>query len=197
MQSAANSQKGDVNQHYDQVTTDPHTNPPSSCASYLAGDPRESSQADLLGTIDRTSTSSTVTVSNRCPPNCCCRCHQPAISVLPWWLSPLIGRLTFQYDRLAALASARVQCNDKQCKRHRSDLLQIKYCCPSWFAQINAEIRSETIPVKFCIQTPRVVKTLDWLFNASYKDVKARLYSRELTVNDVDLGGYTVMHVSV
>ena len=74
--------------------------------------------------------------------------------------------------------------------------MQFRYYCPTWFAEIDAKIRFNCLPVHFCIQTPRVVQNLDWLAWATLDEVKQKLSSRELTVNDVEPNRYSALHVS-
>ena len=58
------------------------------------------------------------------------------------------------------------------------------------------ELQTQRIPVHFCIQTSRVVHKLFWLQWATLEEVRRKLLSRELTVNDVQPDGYSVLHVS-
>lgn len=180
MRSAAESQTQDLNQYYDQVTAD----------GAGSTDLKINSESSTRITCNRTSG------SDRCPPSCRCRCHIPLIPLVPQFLRSVAGCLFVQHDWLSALVSARTPCNDRGCKRHRSNLLKIKYHCPAWFAHINAEIRTECIPVHFCIQTQRVVMDLGWLEFATLDTVKQKLSNRELAVNDVQSNGVTVLHVS-
>ena len=97
---------------------------------------------------------------------------------------------------MGSLFVASRRCNDGRCKRHRSNLLQIRYCCPTWFAEIDANIRLSCLPIHFCIQTPRVVQKLVWLHSATLEEVRQKLQDRELTVNDVTPNGLSALHVS-
>ena len=63
--------------------------------------------------------------------------------------------------------------------------------------EINAEIRSHTIPVHFYIRTPRIVERLAWIDLATLEEVQRKLLNRELTVNDVEESGNTLLHVRV
>lgn len=77
--------------------------------------------------------------------------------------------------------------------------MTIKYYFPSWFKQINVEIRVENqSSIHFSLRIPRMVRRRDlsWLRKATVDEVRAKLWSRELTVNDVDSNGFTVLHVS-
>ena len=61
---------------------------------------------------------------------------------------------------------------------------------------MEATIRFECFPVHFCIQTPRVVDSLHYLYEISLEDFKIKLSTRELTLRDVEPNGYSVLHVS-
>lgn len=130
-----------------------------------------------------------------CPPNCHCRCHCALVSIIPEILSSILGKLYVPKGLRAALSKGRTQCDNPSCKRHQLDLVTIKYYFPRWFVQVSAEIRTQRVPIYFCIRTPRVVKSLDWLVNATLDDVETKLRSRELTVNDVRPDGLSALHV--
>ena len=72
----------------------------------------------------------------------------------------------------------------------------IKYTAPGWFAHIEASIRFKALPIHFCIQTPRVVPTLHYLYEVSFEEFRSRLGSGEATLRDVDPEGRSVLHVS-
>ncbi len=204
MRSAGRNQSHELNQQYDQVTTtetitaglqrlSPTTVAPDSPCTHTT----VRCDTSPPSTITQDMGSCRGSYSNdRCPPSCRCRCHRPPISAIPAWLQFIFGRALIHHDWLSAIASARTACNDRECRRHRSNLLQIKYCCPTWFAQINAEIRTERVPIHFVIQTPKIVQSLAWIDHATLDEVRQKLWSRELTVNDVDLNGCSVVHVS-
>ena len=71
----------------------------------------------------------------------------------------------------------------------------IKYCLPTWFAHIEALIKIEKFPVYFCIQTPRVVPSLQYLYVISLDEFKSKLSDREITLHDVESDGYSILHV--
>ena len=73
----------------------------------------------------------------------------------------------------------------------------IKYTAPRWFAHVEATIRFEAVPVHFCIQTPRVVPSLRYLYEISFDEFKVKLSTRELTLCDVQSDGVSVLHVSL
>lgn len=204
MQSAGRDQSHEINQQYDQVTatqsisTGPQPVSPINAALDLSST-HSTTQSDDPGAIQEMGHYPGNGVNDRCPPSCRCRCHRPPISAIPEWLHFVFGRAVIHHDWLSAIASARTACNDRGCRRHRSNLLQIRYYCPAWFAQINAEIRTEHLPVHFIIQTPRLVKRrgLDWLKRATLDEVRQKLWSRQLTVNDVEPDGYSVLHVRI
>lgn len=113
--------------------------------------------------------------------------------------SSVLGRLYLPREIRAILSHPRAQCDETTCRRHRTNLLTIQYYFPSWFNQINAEIRIENqCSVHFSLRVPRFVGANDlvWIARATLDQVKKKLWSGELTVNDVDSCGMTVFHVS-
>lgn len=189
MQSAADSQTQEFNQHYDQITTDGIGPTDSTFVLVQPYSPRSSTGSQKSDNYRGSPCDGT------CLSSCRCRCHSPPISLVPQLLRFLVGNMVVDHDWISALVSARTPCNDQECKRHRSNLLKIKYHCPSWFAQINAEIRTKRFPVYFVIQTPRIVSTLGWLETATLDEVRRKLSNRELTVNDTNAAGESVLHV--
>ncbi len=82
--------------------------------------------------------------------------------------------------------------------------MDVKYYFPSWFVQIEMDLRFEALPVHFYIRTPRIVSRLSmyvwhWKFhwNADPKRFRQLLASRLLTVNDIDEQGRSLLHVRV
>ena len=73
----------------------------------------------------------------------------------------------------------------------------VKYTAPVWFARIEATIQFEALPVHFCIQTPRVVPSLNYLYHISFDEFKVKLSTRVLTLCDVQPDGFSVLHVSL
>ena len=73
----------------------------------------------------------------------------------------------------------------------------IKYTAPGWFAHVEATIRFEAVPVHFCIQTPRVVPTLNYLKWISFDEFKIKLSNREVTLCDIEPKGRSVLHASL
>ena len=73
----------------------------------------------------------------------------------------------------------------------------IKYTAPAWFAHIEATIQFEALPVHFCIQTPRVVPSLNYLYYISFDEFRIKLSTHELTLYDIEPKGRSVLHASL
>ncbi len=191
--SAANAQLRGINQAFDEVTSAPPEVIPSSSAHHPECRESSTSHEGNTGRIPIPHERPT------CPPDCGCRCHKAPKSVIPAILSSLFGRLYLPQDIRAALTQPQAQCDEATCRRHHNNLLTIQYYFPSWFRQISAEIRIENqCSIHFSLRVPRYVAagTLNWITSATPDEIKEKLWSRELTVNDVDSNGMTVLHVS-
>lgn len=133
----------------------------------------------------------------RCLGGCRCRCHyQSTIRPIPKWLASWVGDLYLPRALISSVWSSLVECDEQTCRRNWINLMTIRYFLPSWFVSIEAKIRFEALPVCICIQTPRVVESLSLLYNASIDDMRTMLSTRQLTINDVDTSGLSIMHVS-
>ena len=134
-----------------------------------------------------------------CPDVCPCRCHAPSrdVQLVPKALRPWLGQLNVPPTLLAAFSSLFIPCDHAECTRGRRQVQSIKYTAPGWFARIEATIQFEAVPVHFCIQTPRVVPSLEFLFTISFDEFKVKLSTRELTLCDVEPDGFSVLHVSL
>ncbi|KAJ3555003.1 hypothetical protein NM688_g2812 [Phlebia brevispora] len=192
---AANEQRRGLNQLFDRVTTCSFP-PPTTASITTSGDAAQSSGTlQDISTPDATAEDEAYPFANiRCQLNCPCRCHKRTIPIVPRQLIPWVGGLYVPPSLFSALASSSTPCDDPSCKRRQSDLFTIKYYLPSWFAEVTADIRLKVFPVHFCIRTQRVVKSLAYLNTDSLDDIRRKLSSRELTVNDVQPNGFTVLH---
>ena len=134
-----------------------------------------------------------------CPDGCPCCCHTPSrdLQLVPSFLRPWIGRLNVPRTLLAALSPSFEPCDHPQCSRDRRQVQNVKYTAPVWFARIEATIQFEALPVHFCIQTPRVVPSLYYLYDISFDEFRIKLSTRELTLCDVQSDGFSVLHVSL
>ena len=131
-----------------------------------------------------------------CPSHCRCRCHRlPLLRPIPRWLAPYIGDICLPRTLLAALCSFLSPCDDSACVQTQQSLHVIKLFLPTWFAEVDAHIRLQSLPIHFYIQTPRVVESLDFLNHASVQDIKILLSERKMTLNDVEPDGGSVLHV--
>lgn len=193
--SAANAQRQGINQAFDEVGTTPPDTIPSPSAHHTPAESEGSSTRHEGNTDGIPLPQKQYT----CLPDCGCRCHKAPDSVIPAMLSSVLGRLYLPRDIRAALSQPRAQCDEATCRRHHNNLLTIQYYFPSWFKRISTEIRIENqCSVHFSLRVPRYVAVgaLGWIAFAKPDEVKAKLWSRELTVNDVDQHGLTVFHVS-
>lgn len=191
--SAANAQRRGVNQAFDEICTTSPMIRPSSFAHVTYPNHGGSSTNNGCG-------AHMPCEQYACQSDCICRCHEALEPVVPTALSFLLGRLYVPRDIRSILSQPRTRCDQARCKRHRANLLTIKYHFPAWFKRIDAEIRVEnSSSIRFLLRVPRVVgeNNLDWLVSATLEEVREKLWSRELTVNDVTSDGYTVLHVSV
>lgn len=191
MQSAANDQKHGLNQQYDYATTghDPSVHSLLDSQRGVLSQSARSESRPLVTTMETDE-------GDKCPPRCSCCCHRPSFYSTLELLRLVAGNLFSHHGWLSASASARTACNDRECRQKRTDLLQIKVRCPTWFAQINADVRMKCIPMHVCIQTPRAVRSLLWLQDATLEQVTKKLSCRELTLSDVESDGESVLHVS-
>lgn len=190
--TAANAQRQGINQAFDEVGSTPPNAISSPSAHHTLAECEGSSthHEDGISIPQKRPT---------CPPDCGCRCHKAPDSVIPAMLSSVLGRLYLPRDIRAALTQPRAQCDEATCRRHHNNLFTIQYYFPSWFKRINAEIRIENqCSIHFSLRVPRYVAAgaLNWIALATPDEIKAKLWSRELTVNDVDQYGLTVFHVS-
>ena len=133
-----------------------------------------------------------------CPNDCPCRCHAPSrdVQLIPKALRPWLGRLNVPRTLLAASSSSVLPCDHAECARGRQQIQKIKYTVPGWFLQVEATLRCEAFPIHFCIQTPRTVSSLRFLWYISFDEFKMKLSTRELTLCDVEPNGLSVLHVS-
>ena len=137
--------------------------------------------------------------SSGCPGTCPCLCHAPSrdIQLIPKPLRPWVGQLNVPSTLLAALSASFTPCDHTECARGRRQVQNVKYTAPAWFAHVEATIRFEAVPVHFCIQTPRLVPSLRFLYTISFDEFKMKLSTRELTLCDVQPNGISVLHVSL
>ena len=135
---------------------------------------------------------------SECSDECPCYCHRPSrdVQLVPKVFRPWLGRLNVPDTLLAAFSSSFIPCDNTQCGRGRQQIQNIKYTAPRWFAHVEATIRFEAVPVHFCIQTPRTVSSLKFLRTISFDEFKVKLSTQELTLCDVELDGFSVLHVS-
>lgn len=190
MKSAANSQSQGINQAFDEFTTQPIS------PLYPGFTENEASSTHCAcpeGSIPLPCE------LPACQPGCRCHCHKPPTSIIPTSLSSLLGRMYVPQGMRSMLFQVWARCDEPRCRRQHTSLFIIKYYFPLWFRRINAEIRVESHgSVHFSLRIPRVVgkNSFHWLMGATVDEVKEKLWSRELTVNDVDPDGFTLLHVS-
>ena len=136
---------------------------------------------------------------SRCPGACPCCCHRPSrdVQLVPTALRPWLGQLNVPPNLLAAFSASFTPCDHAECARDRQHIQTIKYTAPGWFVQVETMIRFQAFPIHFCIQTPRTVPSLTFLWHISFDDFKVKLSTGELTLCDVQPNGFSVLHVSL
>lgn len=110
---------------------------------------------------------------------------------------PWFGNIRIHEAMVTSLISWTRWCDDHECVQTRESLSLVKWYLPSWFGKIHAEVALQSFPLHFVIQTPRFVASLGVLGDISFEALKMKLWTRELTVNDVDAEGFSVLHVSI
>ena len=137
-------------------------------------------------------------VGQSCPEGCACVCHRPSsiIYPIPSWLNQWLGKLSIPRTLVSSLIPFSFPCNDAHCQGDRGRLRIIRYDLPLWFTQVEASIRFEASSLHFHVQTPRVVPCLRYLYFISFEEFRIKLSTREITVQDVEPDGYSVLHVS-
>ena len=133
-----------------------------------------------------------------CSDGCPCCCHRPSrdVQLIPKALRPWLGQLNVPPTVLAAFSSSFIPCDHAECARGRRQVQNVRYTAPRWFAHVEATIRFEAFPVHFCIQTPRTIPSLRFLWDISFDEFKIKLTTREMTLCDVEPNGFSVLHVS-
>ena len=132
-----------------------------------------------------------------CTSQCRCRCHKQPDDYrpVPRGLEYLLGDVRIPKGLFGSIFGSRRPCDDAQCLRTKEGLSVIKWYLPRWFAQVHAEVSFQSLPVHFVTQTPRPVRSLALMYDLSFEELKIKLSNRELTVNDVQPDGLTVLHV--
>ena len=134
----------------------------------------------------------------QCDHDCPCSCHWRSrdVRLVPALLRPWIGQLSVPRTLPAAIWPSLSVCDHAGCAHSLQRIQKIKYCAPIWLARVQATIQFEAFPVHFCIETPRVVPSLLSLENITCDEFKIKLSTRELTLQDVEPDGFSVLHVS-
>lgn len=131
-----------------------------------------------------------------CPSDCPCRCHQSssACPLTPLALNRGLG-MHIPGALISSLTSSTQMCDDTRCAQMRNRLITMQRLFPMWFGRVEGTIRTQSCPVHFTIQTPRVVHSLDFLYNISLDEFRMKLTNREITVNDTERDGRTILYV--
>ncbi|THG93512.1 hypothetical protein EW026_g7742 [Hermanssonia centrifuga] len=133
--------------------------------------------------------------------HCGCQCHRAAsVWRTPKSLGSMVGNHYVKIPFPHRLWPGMVQCDVPTCKK--GWLMEVRSLLPYWFARVEMQTRVEALPVHFCIQTPRVNRDLGTHLNRmafeSRADVfKELLYSRRVTINDVDTNGRSLLHLAI
>ena len=117
----------------------------------------------------------------------CCGPPSGNVQLIPIPLEPWLGQLNVPRNLTRTFSP--------ECARNRQETQTIEYFLPPWFVHIDALIHVERLAVRFSIQTPRVVHSLRSLYYISLDDFKRQLSTHALTLDDIDAGGYSVLHV--
>lgn len=132
-----------------------------------------------------TSLSSLVSSAEACDPSCTCQCHKPLI----------VSIANLVFDSFPGRMQPRARCGEPTCKQ----LQKITFTILGSIKRISVEIWIEGQSLTHVsLRMPRVVGRydLDWLEWATLDDVRKKLSTRKLTVNDVLPDGESVLHVS-
>ncbi len=102
-----------------------------------------------------------------CLPGCACCCHSCiALRAINYWLYPYFGALFISRPLLRFVHSSFLKCNEQTCQRiHSATHYQIKYFFPTWFFDLEMKLRMKAIPVRFYLQTPRLVPDTSPIFH--------------------------------
>lgn len=132
-----------------------------------------------------TSLVSLVSSVEACDSSCICQCHKPlVVSIANLVFNSVLGR-----------TPPRIQCGELTCKQ----LQKIRFSMLGSIKWISVEIWIEGQSLTHVsLRMPRVVgrNDLDWLEWATLDDVRKKLSTRKLTVNDILPDGESVLHVS-
>ena len=171
----------------------------SSLSQVAASDDSDTCDITLTSPATVTTPNSGSPTEGDCAGGCPCCCHRPSrdVQLIPKTLRPWLGRLNVPPTLLAAFNSSFIPCDHPECALGRQQIQKIKYTAPGWFAHVEATIRFEAVPVHFCIQTPRVVPTLNYLYWIDFDDFRIKLSNRDLTLYDVEPNGFSVLHVGL
>lgn len=87
-----------------------------------------SSSSDSSGTL--VSFTGSLNDPEKCESCCPCQCHQNVQTKTPWWLTQLVGSMTF-YGNGSFLLNRQI-CDVKHCRRSGRTRLQATYVAPAW-----------------------------------------------------------------
>ena len=133
-------------------------------------------------------------ISEGCREECTCSCHSD-VHPIPSWLNPWLGACKFPRALAASLLPYIFSCDDARCSKSFGKVHTVRYYLPTWFAHVEASIRFQAFPIYFCIQTPKVVRSLQSLYNINFQEFQRSLSSRELSILDVEQDGFSILHV--
>ncbi|PSS37789.1 hypothetical protein PHLCEN_2v356 [Hermanssonia centrifuga] len=174
---------------------------PRTChGSHVEEERRESSSTSIASSVTRCSTTHSMPPLRGCLRGCGCRCHRvQVIQGMPDALAAICGKLYVKLPFPRRLWPGLVQCDVEACKKDW--LMDVKYYFPSWFVQIEMDVRFEALPVHFYIRTPRIVPNLaedivEWFYfeGADPNELRRCLAFRHFTVNDIDPNGHSILH---
>ena len=111
---------------------------------------------------------------------------------IPWLGNTALPGLLISFLRRAGRPS-----HDAKYTQMSDYLTAIHPWLSLWFKRAATVIRPWSCYINFIIQTPRVVPSLHFLYDISLDEFRRKLLSREITVNDTEEDGLTILHVRV
>lgn len=197
MHAAAEEQRKGHSQLFDELSQADVADPrhPSSSSSNRAQLPDPPHVANRSGALSAgvILTPSRASQDIECPDTCRCGCHR-LVQATPHFLKGWLGEIYVPSTTLMSLITSN-SCDDRTCQRRRQGLMAIKWWAPAWVATVDANIRFQRLPLDLRIQSARVVEDLFHLEFVGLDEIRKMLSSRQITLNDVDKGRWSILHV--
>ena len=140
----------------------------------------------------------------RCTSSCCCSCHEQHQLQSPQALDRILGSLLIGYVGLPRLPRSLRKGNTHDCEMCRGTVIHIRYTFPYWMLQraIHTSISiSHPRGPELLLRCFRVCSDQSPFFRAIFLGdlelVKTLLRRREGSALDVDIFGFSALHVSI